>query len=1504
MKYKVRICLILLQAVWLAARAGGPAVPPHITPSDLSFAENKNQWMPWVRYMADLRHGKLILEQNKISFLLNDARHEHGHSNHAPRHAHLMRIAFEGANMNATLAPEGKRSYYRNYYRGNDPAHWASEVRMYSKIMYRDIYPGIDAEVMGDGDHFKYQFRVHPGADPALIRLSYEGAEEMALRGNDLVYKTTVGDFTELAPVTYQPDGTHAASVRCRYKLDATAHRVTFDLPHGYDHSRELIIDPTLIFASYTGATSDNWGFTAAYDNAGNFYAGAIVFEYMDYVYTGSGTGSYPTTAGAFQTSYSGSTASGDTCDIAISKFDSTGAHLLYSTYLGGNGWDWPHSLIVNQNNELYIMGSTLSTDYPTTAGAFDRSNNGHVDIIVTKMNAAGTALLGSTYVGGSEDDGRNLEEFFTYNYGDEVRGEIILDSLSNVYVASSTHSTNFPVTSGVFQPNAGGALDGCVFKMNAGLTSMAWCSYLGGSGQDAAYSLKLDNNKNLIVTGPTASSNFRTTTGALHTSYMGGDCDGYVCKISNNGSSLLASSFLGTSDHDQCFFAEIDAQNQVYIVGQTLGTYPVSNATYSQAGGNQFIQVLNNTLTSSLRSTTFGTGGGHVNISPTAFLVDNCNNIYVAGWGGNVNSDLYNNATGYTTGLPTTSNAVQRSTDGSDMYFIVFSHGLSGILYATYYGGSAFIGEHVDGGTCRFDKNGTIYSAVCSGCGGNSDFPATASAWSTTNNSYNCNYSALKFEMNYSGAYVNVNASPRATGCVPLTVQFQSQTSNVQHLYWNFGDGTSSTQLYPVHTYTDTGHYYISLIGTDSSQCNSADTAYLDVWVRNDSLSAFFGDSILVDCYSRNVTLTTSNYPTTQYLWNFGDGTTAITSPTAQHTYAAPGSYTVTLTVTDTTKCNLQATYQKKIITPPIVRLTLSPADTMGCIPLTVHFGNTTPSAGHYLWDFGNGDTSTQYDPVYTYTRGGHYTVRLTLLDSGTCNKTDTVLLHIIAIDSSADAGFSVNRQFYNCDSVDVTVHSSYIGAVWQRWDFGDGYTSTASTVSHTYRGSTYDTITHILFDSTKICHPYDTARVIVSLSPLQTSVSVPDTIGCVPFTATLYGRSPLFTTHYYWFYPDGDTAIGSPVQHTFAPVGSYQVLCVSVDSNACVNIDSNYATIVVIDDSVHARFDIQVLNDCDSDLSIQLINNSVNATQYYWTLGNGNSSTQINPSQHYYQPGTYTIKLLAVDTTRCHPRDSMYRTVTLKPNVILHFTLADVCLGQTENFANQSDPAAQYQWQFGDGQSSSQYSPTHLYTTDGNYSVQLSIIDTTTCDVYDTLRQNIIVYAQPIASFTTAMDTYLFQTPVDFTNTSQYYNTSVWHFGDGDTSLETNPTHTYDHTIDWQVVCLEVYNQGAPCRDTVCDSLYIRFIPLIGVPNAFSPNGDGINDIVLVEGKGIIGMDFRIYNRWGQLVYQGNDPKKGWDGVFRGEPQPMEVYTYTVDATLINKDNVHLKGNITLLR
>jgi len=251
--------------------------------------------------------------------------------------------------------------------------------------------------------------------------------------------------------------------------------------------------------------------------------------------------------------------------------------------------------------------------------------------------------------------------------------------------------------------------------------------------------------------------------------------------------------------------------------------------------------------------------------------------------------------------------------------------------------------------------------------------------------------------------------------------------------------------------------------------------------------------------------------------------------------------------------------------------------------------------------------------------------------------------------------------------------------------------------------------------------------------------------------------------------------------------------------------------------------------------------------------------------------------------------------------PNVFVDFLVSNVCAGTPVQFNNLSNPNAGFIWNFGDGASSTQYSPSHLYNVIGNRTVALTITDSSTCDVTATVTKTVEIYAQPIADFTTLGDTFKFEAPVQFINRSFAYQNLLWNFGDGAGSTEENPIHIYE-SIYTMNVCLEAFNDA--CADTFCKNIFISFNGLVGVPNAFSPNGDGVNDVVKVEGRGIVSLVFRIYNRWGEKVFETNDKNIGWDGIYKGSLQEMEVYTYAVEATLINGKTVPLKGNITLLR
>jgi gliding motility-associated-like protein len=312
--------------------------------------------------------------------------------------------------------------------------------------------------------------------------------------------------------------------------------------------------------------------------------------------------------------------------------------------------------------------------------------------------------------------------------------------------------------------------------------------------------------------------------------------------------------------------------------------------------------------------------------------------------------------------------------------------------------------------------------------------------------------------------------------------------------------------------------------------------------------------------------------------------------------------------------------------------------------------------------------------------------------------------------------------------------------------------------------------------------------------------------------------------------------------------------------------------------------------------------VNQSTNALQYFWSFGDSTFSSVLNPNHVYHLPGTYTITLIVQDTNRCHPLDTIWQTVTMLPNLNVDFTTADVCLGTAVQFVNSGNANVQYNWNFNDGNFSNQFSPTHNYSATGNYFVQLVGLDSNTCNVRDTAVHRVTVHEQPVADFHTAGDTFAYQKPVVFNNSSTDYLRLFWNFGDGFTATdEEHPVHTYEK-IYGMTVCLTAVNGS--CADTICKNIYIKFISMIGVPNAFTPNGDGINDVVRVEGKGIVELEFLIFNRWGEKVFESHDQREGWDGIYNGMLQEMDVFTYAVSAVLINDEKKLLKGNVTLLR
>ena len=1437
LKYKTTKLLFLALLTMQFAFGQGRIATFSTHSNSLKFIENKQQWDARIRYKTGFTGNYIFLEKDRFTYLQidNQGKKMHPHNEFQAGElikGHAFNQRFIGANPNVTISGNDTFPEYYNYFIGKDSSKWSQHVNLYASVNYKNLYDGIAMKVYSKGTSLKYDFIVAPNADYHQIQIQYEATDRVSLdEFGNLNIQTSVGKIIEQAPICYQIIAGKITTVPSHFKL---RHQVLQFEIGNYDHSLPLVIDPTLIFCTYTGSTDDNWGTSATYDNAGNLYAAGIV--------VGNG---YPTTLGAFQTLYGGGTGTNSATwnpyygDISISKFNTTGTGLIYSSFLGGTNNDYPNSLIVTPANELIVFGRSYSNDYPVTAGAYDVTYAGGADMVITKFNASGSALIGSTYMGGSLNDGVNYSDnenvlgSLKRNYGDDARGEVNLDNAGNIFIASCTFSSDFPTSIGCYQAVFGGGTeDGVVCKFNPGLTGLIYSTYLGGSLNDACYSIDIDqSNNSLYVCGGTESANFPTTPGVMHTTAIGG-IDGFLTHFNATGTALIASTFIGTSLYDQCYFVKLDKNRQPYIMGQTTGNaYPVSASVYTNPNSGQFITKMNPNLSGVAKSTVIGNGNGAPNLSPTAFTVDICDNVYFAGWGGT----FLGLSPGSLANMPLTANAIQSTTDQaaqSDFYLAVLNRNFQQLTFGSYYGGNGSL-EHVDGGTSRFDNNGYIYGAICAGCITNDSYlAATPGAWSATNNSTNCNLAAYKIAIPFPYLSATAAAAPDTFGCGPFTVQF-TQVTNAAHYSWTFGDpgsGILNTSILaaPTHTFNNAGTYQVMLVVIDSSFCNITDTAYLTVLVTNDTIKSFVIANDSIVCPNQIVSFQAGGQFGQTYHWDFGDLTTStLQNPT--HSYTTPNSYLVTLIVNNPFTCNKSDTsYLTVQVVATSVSDTFTVNTTHGCPPLSVHFNGTVTNATSYSWNFGDGTPSFSgsLNVTHTYANAGTYTATLYAFNSLACNPVDSFSIVI----TSAVTNVTANAQ---------------------------------------------------------------------SISP----------VGCTPYTAQFQNLSTN-ATNYQWNFGDplsgalNSSTLSTP-SHLYNTSGVFTVFLIASDSFTCNKHDTIQFQLAV--DTVHviAAFTASPITGC-VPLNVNFTNNSWHALSYQWNFGDGSAvSTQTNPAHTYIDTLSYWVTLIANDSTTCNLADTA--TVLIDPYytyVDAKFSIVDTmaCRSLDLSIMNQTTGATAYQWDLGNSQTSTLFQPTYTYSTPGAYLITLIATNPSYCKPADTVSHGVHVFLEPTASFSASPFIWKPDSFFSFINHSADATVYDWYI-DG-VYIGSNESYQQSfHKLGYHKICLVAKNANG-CIDSICKEVYVDVTPSIGVPNAFSPDGDGINDILFVYGLGIETIDFRIYNRWGQLVFETTDRNKGWDGTFKGVPQEMEVYAYVVSATFITGTSQSLKGNVTLVR
>lgn len=1481
---------LLAGAIWMflpASETVSAFVPePAMGQSDLRIIKNDGQWDSRIQYSIPLNGGEIYLENDRLTYaLFHIPDRGHGHGNHEPGHTHAdtlvkghaFQVSFPGANTEAMMSPNIKYPEYHNYYIGDDPSKWASEVPLYGQVTYESVWPGVDYRVYGFGDALKYDFILSPGVDPSTVSLQYDGLSSITLSNDTLYLETTVRQMTEFPPVAYQVVNGNKQIVACDYQL--TENVLTYVFPEGYDESLELIIDPSLVFSTYTGSFSDNWGFTATYDTAGNAYAGGIQFGATAVF------GGYPL-VGPIQTQFGGGTR-----DVTISKFNSTGDQLIFSTYMGGNADDQPHSLIVDSDDHLVVMGRTNSGNFPTTTNAYDGTINGNFDFFVSKFTAAGNALLGSTYVGGSGDDGINVSAnpgpgtygTTMYNYGDDARGEVIVDGANNIYFTGPTKSGNFPVTHG--SGNTSGPQDGVVVRLNSGLTGLGWSRLFGGTGTDASHTIKLEpGSGRVFIAGGSNSSNLPITGGANQATNAGGVTDGFIAKLVPGTNQVEACTYLGTPSYDQVYLLDFDEENFIYVAGQTTGSWQIVNPTgvgsvYRNAGAKQFITKLTNDLTGIEYSTTVGSANAQFpNISPTAFLVDQCENVYLTGWGGSTNSNTGSPNQGSTSGMPTTGDAFKASTDGSDFYLIVLDRDAQNLLYGSYFGGNnALNGDHVDGGTSRFDKTGIVYHAVCASCGGTNAFPAQpGNVYSTTNNSSNCNLAVFKLAFDLSG--VEANFIPRdnldrvivdTEGCAPLTVKFDNQSfiggspGNVTY-FWDFDDNGATSKLFePIHFFLNAGVYEVMLIITDSSSCNIADTAYRTITVFPPPAVDAGPDQIV--CDGDTVMLQTQSAGVT-YEWS--PSGPLITSDTITNPMAVINNNDrqFILKITDSQGCEAEDTVVVAVDTS--LKVFASP-DTLICRGGSVNLNVNSTNGILYNWTSlpgtnisnpastnpiaSNIDTTTLFVAYSENARG--------------CPETDTIEVEVFEVFTLEDTLI--------CNGDTIRLETS--NGVSFAWTPNDGSLSD-NGIASPFAFPTTTTAYSVVATSAEGCISNKDFIVEVRENPIaeagpSVAICIGDSIRLQGSGSIQYGWTPAFSLD--------DPTLPNPVA---TPDTTTSYVLTVTDQFGCQGIDSVSIPVLPLP-VVDAGDDATI---CEGE-ALQL--EATGALTYQWLPPAFVTDSSI-ADPLAVPPFTTEYRVIGTDVFGCVNDDSLTITVIQRPQTELD-GINRLCIGgEIELTASGGN---YHVWNTGDTTDILFVSPTTTttYIATAYVGECAGFPDTLTIDRFFDYPEAIFT-ADPVDGWAPQL--------VQFTNQSVGALTYEWTFGFGrGESDEENPSFVYPARGEYQVRLIAFSPQG--CPDTAYAIINTDNVAL-HVPSGFTPNDDGNNEFFEIGTYGIRELNVRIYSRWGLKIYESNMVDFQWNGTYQNVPVPEGVYVYVIEAIGENDQDYLESGTVTLIR
>ncbi len=861
----------------------------------LVFEANQGQTDPRVKYVARGGGYTLFLTANDAVFALRSSAQPATARKDltAGIYMHLV-----GVNSRAQIVAGSELPGKTNYFIGNDRSKWQRGVKQYAAVSYRDVYPGVTLAYHGEQQQLEFDFVVAPGAAASAIALRFSGAGRISTDASGkLTLATAAGNVTLHPPVAYQEQDGVRQFVDAHFVLTAD-NQVGFALG-GYDHSRELVIDPSVSYATYLGGTAEDDGYSIAIDGSGNAYVAGQ-----------TKSTDFPTVAGGHATTNAGS------FDVFVTKISADGSTLLYSTYVGGTSDDRGNAIALNASGNAFVAGVTSSTDFPTTSGARQTTYGGAGDAFVFELSSSGAALTYSTYLGGS---------------GAEVANGIAVDGSGNSYIVGETNSTDFP-THNAMKSILTGVSNGFVTKLNSTGNALVYSTYLGGSN-DFATAVAVDSSDDAYVTGATQNASFPTTAGAFQTTCgtsancNGGLPDAFVSVFKPDGSGFVYSTFLGGGNTDQGLAIAVDAAGNAYVAGLTESNtdFPTKAPLQNVFGGgiqDAFVSKLNSTGTALVYSTYLG---GNQDDSATSIAVDDSGNAYVTG------------RTASST-FPTIS-PTQNTLNGLDDAFVseISSTG-SQLVFSTYLGGS--LGEDTstlaDGalGGIAVDRTGA--NIYVTGNTTSTDFPVVAAEQGANGGFIDAfvvkfgqaNFSIAATALNPASVSPGASATSTVTvgalsgfsGSVALTCAVSPASANAPTCSFSptsIHPGTSATLTVATTASTLGGSYSVTVTGTSGGFVHST-TVNLGVSDFTVSASALSPTAVdpgasatstvtvgALNGFSTLVALTCSIVPATTTPPTCGYSFTSVTPPaTSTLTVTStpsttPANHTITVTGT-----------------------------------------------------------------------------------------------------------------------------------------------------------------------------------------------------------------------------------------------------------------------------------------------------------------------------------------------------------------------------------------------------------------------------------------------------------------------------------------------------------------------------------------------------------------------------------------------------------------------------